>query len=362
MSSTELDASVYARLRLAPFIKEAVQAAVVARPADTIDFMIQFLTKNKDKLQQGLIAEAIDYVNSGGKMENAEDEELLRQYAIIRKKLDAVTNVGRAEVARLKDWNNQAKQSIKELDAQLQLAQAELGDARARIAELEDQLAAAASAAPAPAVAAETAPQKLPVLDEIHSSGGSETAAAALEPGVQEHAAARTNPFHALSDIGLDERAAQLVALAGAHGYAIVFGADSAEGEPSARSQLVENAAAAMTAAGVSVAVHKLDISGMAGGSAFVVFGDDDSQTPGPFVASLQEQAAAAEADPATVIWLHLVGNNDTLTLENLKSAVFSQSTVQTVTGDVRVPHNVHVIVETAEEENLPLPCFWVKI
>lgn len=86
------------------------------------------------------------------------------------------------------------------------------------------------------------------------------------------------------------------------------------------------------------------------------------TQTPGPFVASLQEQAAAAEADPATVIWLHLVGNNDTLTLENLKSAVFSQSTVQTVTGDVRVPHNVHVIVETAEEENLPLPCFWVKI
>ncbi len=164
------------------------------------------------------------------------------------------------------------------MDAQLQLAQAELGDARARIAELEDQLAAAASAAPAPAVAAETAPQKLPVLDEIHSSGGSETAAAALEPGVQEHAAARTNPFHALSDIGLDERAAQLVALAGAHGYAIVFGADCAEGEPSARSQLVENAAAAMTAAGVSVAVHKLDISGMAGGSAFVVFGDDDSQ------------------------------------------------------------------------------------
>ncbi len=51
MSSTEHDASVYARLRLAPFIKEAVQAAVVARPADTIDFMIQFLTKNKDKLQ-----------------------------------------------------------------------------------------------------------------------------------------------------------------------------------------------------------------------------------------------------------------------------------------------------------------------
>jgi hypothetical protein len=51
MSSTEHDASVYARLRLAPFIKEAVQAAVVARPADTIDFMIHFLTKNKDKLQ-----------------------------------------------------------------------------------------------------------------------------------------------------------------------------------------------------------------------------------------------------------------------------------------------------------------------
>ena len=176
-------------------------------------------------------------------------------------------------MARLKDWNNQAKQSMKELDEQLQSAQTELGAARARIAELEGQLAAAASA-----VAEEPTPQKLRVLDEIHSAGASETAAAALETDAQEDAVARTNPFHALGDIGLDERAAQLVALAGAHGYAIVFGADSAEGEPSARTQLVENAAAALTAAGVCVVVHKLDISGMAGGSAFVVFGDDDSQ------------------------------------------------------------------------------------
>ena len=82
--NTEHDLNIYARLRLAPFIKEAVQAAVVARPADTIDFMIQFLSKNKDKLQQGLIAEAIDYVNAGGKMENGEDEVLLKQYASIK--------------------------------------------------------------------------------------------------------------------------------------------------------------------------------------------------------------------------------------------------------------------------------------
>lgn len=50
------------------------------------------------------------------------------------------------------------------------------------------------------------------------------------------------------------------------------------------------------------------------------------------------------------------------MTLENLKSAVFSNSEVQTVTGNISVPHNLHVIVETAEEENLPLPCLWVKI
>jgi hypothetical protein len=82
--NTEKDLSVYARLQLAPFIKEAVQAAVVARPSDTIDFMIQFLTKNKDRLQQGMIAEAIDYVNAGGKMENGEDEVLLKQYESIK--------------------------------------------------------------------------------------------------------------------------------------------------------------------------------------------------------------------------------------------------------------------------------------
>ena len=85
-------------------------------------------------------------------------------------------------------------------------------------------------------------------------------------------------------------------------------------------------------------------------------------QAPGPFVASLQEQAAAAAADPATVIWLHLIGNNGTMTLENLKAAVFSRSTVQTATGSIEVPDNVHFIVETAEEENLPLPCYWVRM
>jgi hypothetical protein len=82
--NTEKDLSVYARLQLAPFIKEAVQAAVVARPSDTIEFIIQFLTKNKERLQQGMIAEAIEYVNAGGKMENGEDEVLLKQYASIK--------------------------------------------------------------------------------------------------------------------------------------------------------------------------------------------------------------------------------------------------------------------------------------
>lgn len=78
--STEHDLTLFARLRLAPFIKETIQAAVVARPADTIDFVIQYLTKNRDNLQRGLITEAIEYVNSGGKMENGADEELLRQF------------------------------------------------------------------------------------------------------------------------------------------------------------------------------------------------------------------------------------------------------------------------------------------
>jgi hypothetical protein len=50
------------------------------------------------------------------------------------------------------------------------------------------------------------------------------------------------------------------------------------------------------------------------------------------------------------------------MTLESLKSAVFSRSEVQTVTGNISVPYNVHVIVETAEEDNLPLPCQWVNI
>ena len=53
--STENALDLFARLRLAPFIKEAVQAAVVARPDDTIDFFIKFLTKNRDNLQRGLI-------------------------------------------------------------------------------------------------------------------------------------------------------------------------------------------------------------------------------------------------------------------------------------------------------------------
>jgi hypothetical protein len=76
----------------------------------------------------------------------------------------------------------------------------------------------------------------------------------------------------------------------------------------------------------------------------------------------LQQCAAAAAADPAAVVWMLLVGNNGTKTLETLKAAVFSNNLVQTVTGDVSLPDNLHLIIETAEEENLPLPCHWVKV
>ena len=69
-----------------------------------------------------------------------------------------------------------------------------------------------------------------------------------------------------------------VTAAAGEYGYAVVLGADCAEGEPSARSQLVENAAAAVAAAGVAVAVHKLDITALEDGAAFVVAGEDGSQ------------------------------------------------------------------------------------
>jgi hypothetical protein len=85
-------------------------------------------------------------------------------------------------------------------------------------------------------------------------------------------------------------------------------------------------------------------------------------QVPGPFVASLQQLAAAAEADPASVTWLLLVGNNGMVTLESLKLSVFSKAVVQTMTGDISLPHNLHLIVETAEEDNLPLPCCWLKL
>jgi hypothetical protein len=71
---------------------------------------------------------------------------------------------------------------------------------------------------------------------------------------------------------------ADVTRAAGEHGYAVLLGADSAEGEPSARSQLVENAAAALAAAGVAVAVHKLDITALEDGAAFVVVGEDGSQ------------------------------------------------------------------------------------
>jgi hypothetical protein len=82
--ATEQDLTVFARLRLAPFIKEAIQAAVVARPSDTVDFVIEYLTKNRDNLKRGLITEAINYVKAGGKMENGADEELLKQYDNIK--------------------------------------------------------------------------------------------------------------------------------------------------------------------------------------------------------------------------------------------------------------------------------------
>ena len=87
--------------------------------------------------------EAIDYVNAGGRLENSADEALLKQYDVVRvrpvphalslsrprvfargfcrahrcappqKKLDAVTNVGRAEVARLKELNTESKVGMK---------------------------------------------------------------------------------------------------------------------------------------------------------------------------------------------------------------------------------------------------------
>jgi len=190
----------------------------------------------------------------------------------LQKKLDAVTNVGRAEVARLKDLNSQAKQDAKELNEKLEAVAAELEGARARIAELEAAVAAASAAstaAPAPQ------PKSSVSEDSRAASADSVSAAAAAGASQEEEAAPRVNAFQSLGDIGLGEAASQLVAHVGEHGYAIIFGADSAEGEPSARTQLVESAAAAVTAAGVAVAVHKIDISGLNDGSAFVVPGED---------------------------------------------------------------------------------------
>ena len=92
--STEDDLNTFTRLRLAPFLKEAVEAVVVARPSDTIDFVIKFLTKNKDNLQRRLITEAIDYVNAGGKMENGADEQLLKQYESIKVRTASLFNLG----------------------------------------------------------------------------------------------------------------------------------------------------------------------------------------------------------------------------------------------------------------------------
>jgi hypothetical protein len=182
--------------------------------------------------------------------------------------------VGRAEVARLKDLNIKMKHDVAQLDEQLQLANAELETARARIEDLEVQLAAASAAAPASAAAQEPEPAKNTVIDDKEQVAEADPAAAAHEP----LAVARTNPFLALGDIGLGEVESQLVALAGAHGYVLVFGEDSAEGAPSARTQIVENAAAALTAAGTTVVLHKLDISEMETDSAFVVLGEDGSQ------------------------------------------------------------------------------------
>ncbi len=295
--STENALDLFARLRLAPFIKEAVQAAVVARPADTIDFIIQFLTKNRDKLQRGLMVEAIDYVNAGGRLENEADEVLLKQYDMVKvrhaacllahvsscsllfcqKKLDAVTNVGRAEVARLKELNTQSKLWMKQHEQELESANKELETARARIAELEAQLAAAASIATA-AADPEPVPAKSVVTDDRSDDASPESAPAPHHTEIQQEMPSRSNPFHALGDIGLGDAASRLLALAGAHGYVVLLGADSAEGEPSARSQLVENTAAALAAAGVAVAVHKLDITALDDGAAFVVAGDDGSE------------------------------------------------------------------------------------
>jgi hypothetical protein len=283
--------------------------------------------------------------------------------------------VGRAEVARLKDLNNQMKESKQLLHDQLDSLKEELDAARSRIAELEAQLEAASAFGGGSELApgaGEAQPDKCIVpLDRSDEECSS-------PPSLEVDAAARMNPFRALGDLGLGESASQLVAFTGEHGYVVVFGADSADGEPSARTQIVEDAAAALTASGVSLTLHKLDISELEDGSAFVVPGEDDSnvsadlcavcqaltrsQMAGPFVSSLQELSASAAADPSSVIWLLLVGNNGIVILESLKSAVFSKTLVQTVTGSIVVPSNLHIIVETAEEENLPLPCHWVKV
>lgn len=174
-------------------------------------------------------------------------------------------------MARLKELNTQSKLGMKQLEEELRSEKEELQGARARIAALEDELAAATTAAAATSTAAaETISDKSAVSEDRQNAPVSECAAAAQE--------LRANPFGALADIGLQEAAAQIVAHAGEHGYVIVFGSDSAEGEPSARTQLVENAAAAVTSAGVAVAVVKLDISGAEDGSAFVVVGEDGCQ------------------------------------------------------------------------------------
>ncbi len=178
-------------------------------------------------------------------------------------------------MARLKELNTQSKLGMKQLEEELRSEKEELEGARARIAALEDELAAATTAAAATStVAAEPISDKSAVSEDRQNAPVSECAAAAQDAA----AALRANPFGALADIGLQEAAAQIVAHAGEHGYVIVFGSDSAEGEPSARTQLVENAAAAVTSAGVAVAVVKLDISGAEDGSAFVVVGEDGCQ------------------------------------------------------------------------------------
>ena len=104
---------------------------------------------------------------------------------------------------------------MKQLEQQLHTASKELETARACIAELEAQLAAAA------VVDVQRAPEKSAVCDDRGVDALPEAAAAPrdteIQQEIQQETASRLNPFRALGDIGLGDAASRLVALAGEH-------------------------------------------------------------------------------------------------------------------------------------------------